>query len=74
MKKIEISITIIVITCNLGQRVLLFNFIYSSRSKGLHMGNILVIETDVKKFECTQEIELAVFYDEVASNALFSET
>lgn len=65
VKRIAKNNTIVIMTCNFGQRMLLVNFVCSSRAKGIDLGNLLVFATDMKTLEVAQELGLTAFYDEV---------
>ena len=67
VKRIAKNNTIVIMTCNFGQRMLLVNFVCSSRAKGIDLGNLLVFATDMKTLEVAQELGLTAFYDEVVS-------
>jgi len=63
-KRIAKNNTIVIMTCNFGQRMLLINFVCSSRAKGFDLGNLLVFATDKKALEVAQALGLEVVYDE----------
>ena len=67
VEKIARNNSIVIMTCNFGQIMLLVNFVCSSKAKGIDLGNVLVFATDIKTLEVTQDLGLTAIYDEAVS-------
>lgn len=66
-KRLAKKNTIIVMTCNMGQRELLINFVCNARLKNLDISNILVFPTDEGNKEIAEGLGLATFYDKIST-------
>ena len=62
--KIARNNAVVVLTCNMGQSVLLMNFACSAQRRGFDLGNILVFPSDVETKEIAEGLGLTTYYDE----------
>ena len=58
--------------CNLGQSVLLQNFVCHAMANGLLLPNIIVFATDKETYEIAKGLGLAAFYDEAVREKFIS--
>ena len=57
--------TVVVMTVNKGQSVLLSNFVCAARSRGLDISNVLVFPTDLEAQKVAKGLGLATYFDKI---------
>lgn len=62
--------TVIVMTVNKGQSVLLSNFVCAARSRGLDVSNVLVFPTDLEAEKVAKGLGLATYFDKINLGSL----
>lgn len=62
--------TVVVMTVNRGQSILLSNFVCSARSRGLDITNILVFPTDLEAQKVAEGLGLATYFDKINLGSL----
>jgi len=64
LKRIAVNNFVVVMVCNLGQSILLQNFVCNARANNISLSNVIIFPTDKQTYDLAIGLGLAAFYDE----------